>query len=291
MIKVHIVDYAGHGWILQKIANEVMELSYHRNLEMSRGNTPNLDADINYYINWVIFNKDQPKSNYDMVFFTHFEDIPGEIEILNRADMIVAMSEHGEKLIREKGVKSEIYVLKSLGTNVTIRKRIKIGFSGRFYSSGRKGEQDIIKLSNSLNKEIFQFVFHNTSDDEYKNKNEKLVKQIGAEIIYKDINKFFSNIDYFLQASTAEGGSMDILNAFQAGVPVISRPIGFMYNLATKDDFIYDNIDQVIDVFKQIEKAKLDKFKKIEEYTWENFRKENLWLLHLRMTEEKKAYV
>jgi len=281
MIKVHIVDYSGHGWILQKIANEIMELSYHRNMKMSRDNIPNLDADINYYINWVIFNKDQPKSNYDMVFFTHFENIPEEIEKLERADKIVAMSEHGKQLIETKGIKTKVHVLKSLGTNVTIRKKIRIGLSGRFYKeSGRKGEDDIIRLYNSLNPEVFQFVFHNTSDDEYKNINEGIVNNIEADIIYKDINKFFSSIDYFLQASTAEGGSMDILNAFYAGVHVISRPIGFMYNLATVDDFIYTDIAEVIELFKQIGSSKLDKFSKIKNYTWDNFRKEHLWLLH-----------
>ena len=146
MIKVHIVDYAGHGWILQKIANEVMELSYHRNLKMSRDNVPNLDADINYYINWVLFTKDRPKSNYDMIFFTHFENIPEEVPILNRADMIVAMSEHGKKLVKEKGVKTEVHALKAFGTNVSIKKKIRIGFSGRFYDSGRKGEKDLKRV-------------------------------------------------------------------------------------------------------------------------------------------------
>jgi glycosyltransferase involved in cell wall biosynthesis len=291
MIKVHIVDYAGHGWILQKIANEVMELSYHRNLEMSRNNIPNLNADINYYINWVIFTKEQPKSNLDIVFFTHFENIPGEVEILNRADRIVAMSEHGKKLIEDKGIKTKVHVLQSFGTNVTIRKKIRIGFSGRFYDSGRKGEQDILKLVGSLNKDIFQLVFHDTSDDEYRIKNERLVNKIGAEIIYKDINKFFSSIDYFLQASIAEGGPMDILNAIYAGVPIVSRDIGFMYNMATDDDFIYNDIDEAINFFKLIEKAKLDKFEKIANYTWENFRKEHLWLFHKLMPEEEKFYV
>ena len=291
MIKVHIVDYAGHGWILQKIANEVMELSYHRNLKMSRDNVPNLDADINYYINWVLFTKDRPKSNYDMIFFTHFENIPEEVPILNRADMIVAMSEHGKKLVKEKGVKTEVHALKAFGTNVSIKKKIRIGFSGRFYDSGRKGEKDLIKLANNLDRSIFQFVFHNTSDDAYDKINKSVVKQIGAEIVYKDINKFFSGIDYFLQTSTAEGGSMDILNAIYAGVPIVSRSIGFMYNMATKDDLIYSDIEEIIAFFESIGNAKLDKFEKIKEYTWENFRSDHLWLFHKLMPEEKKAYV
>jgi len=291
MIKIHIVDYSGHGWILQRIANEIMELSYHRNLTMSRNNTPNPDADINYYINWVLFKKELPKTNYDMVFFTHFEDIPGEIEILKKCDMIVAMSEHGKRLIEEKDIENKVHALKSLGTNVTIRKKIRIGLSGRFYKSGRKGEKDLIKLANNLDREVFQFVFHNTSNDLYRADNEKIAKQIDAEVIYKDTNKFFSSIDYFLQTSTAEGGSMDILNAFYAGVRVISRPIGFMYDMATDDDFIYSDINEVASFFKQIGKAKLDKLGKIKSYTWNNFRKEHLWLFHKIMPEGKKFYV
>ena len=290
MIKIHIVDYAGHGWILQKIANEVMELAYHRNLKMSRDNVPNLDADINYYINWVLFTKDRPKSKYDMVFFTHFEDIPEEIPILKRADMIVAMSEHGKKLVQDKGVKTKIHVLKGFGTNVSIRKKIRIGFSGRFYDSGRKGENDLIKLASNLDRSIFQFVFHNTSDDAYGKINKSIVKQIGADIIYKDINKFFDGIDYFLQASTAEGGSMDILNAIYAGVPIVSRSIGFMYNMATEEDLIYSDIEEIIAFFESVGNVKLDKCKKIEKYTWENFREDHLWLFHKIMPEEKKKY-
>ena len=84
---------------------------------------------------------------------------------------------------------------------------------------------------------------------------------------------------------------MDILNAFYAGVRVISRPIGFMYDMATDDDFIYSDIDEVASFFKQMGKAKLDKLDKIKNYTWNNFREEHLWLFHKIMPEGKKFYV
>ena len=83
---------------------------------------------------------------------------------------------------------------------------------------------------------------------------------------------------------------MDILNALYAGVPIVSRSIGFMYNLATDDDFIYNDINEVIDFFEQIREAKSDKFKKIEQYTWSNFKKEHLWLFNKLMPEEMRCH-
>ena len=46
---------------------------------------------------------------------------------------------------------------------------------------------------------------------------------------------------------------MDILNAIYSRTPVVSRNIGFIYSLRTDEDFIYEDYEELLLYFKNIE--------------------------------------
>jgi len=238
------VVYPNDDWILEKIGKELL-----------KADLP--ETDITYYINWIYwkhFNGCQ-KSNMDIVFFTHFDEL-SDRTILDKADYIFCMSDHGRKeLIRNLVPEDKIRVIGGFGILVEQRK-IRLGVSGRPYGTGRKGQGIIARLYVELNKDIFEFVF---------------IKdwKLGFGIVS---DNFFDDIDYLLITSTAEGGPMDVLNAKSLNIPVISRDIGFMVDLKDEDDIIYESYDVLVHKLKQLEDKVSQRKDLLSVHTWDNFR-------------------
>lgn len=235
-IKVHIIS-PKDNWILQKIGSKLQDISCQK--------------EITYYINWIYWKlvNNLKKSNFDAVLFTHFEG--KDIEILRKADLIICMSLHGKKVLLEQGIENnKIEICPYFGISVIKKKKIAIGTSGRNYNSGRKNRQELDRLKKDLDSSIFEFKHSDITDD-----------------------KFFTDIDYFLQTSTAEGGSMDILNAIYNRTPVVSRNIGFIYTFQTDSDFIYNDYGELLLYFKTMEKNIKQKDEAVKNCTWDNFRK------------------
>jgi len=225
------------NWILQKIGSQLQNI--------------NCQKEVTYYINWVYWKlaNNLKKSNFDVVLFTHFEG--RDLEILHKADLIVCMSQHGRGVLLEQGIKNnKLEVCPYFGVSVAKRKKIVIGTSGRDYSSGRKNRQELDRLKKDLDDSVFDFRHSDITDD-----------------------KFFSDIDYYLQTSTIEGGSMDVLNAIYSRTPIVSRDIGFIRSFKTDSDFIYDDYDELLMYFKMVEENIKAKDTVIKNCTWDNFRK------------------
>lgn len=234
------IIYPDDGWILNKIGKELVKIG---------GVLDNKRADVTYWINWKYWQHfNLIKSKFDIVWFTHFDD--DDTTILDKADLIICLSSHGQsELIKHKIESPKIKICPYMGVSINSKKKIVIGTSGRDYSTGRKNRQERERLKKDLDGNIFEFIHANTTDD-----------------------NFFQNIDYFLQTSLIEGGSMDILNAIYARVPVVSRDIGFIYDFKTDVDFIYKDYSQLLNYFKSIEKPIMQKDSYSVNFTWDNFR-------------------
>ena len=261
IINVNIIS-PKDNWILQKMGLELVKAS-DIGIDFVNGQTQDMEADINYYINWCywkILYPELPKSKLDIVFFTHFDDNSKTyLDVLNKADLIICMSLHGEQTLIEYGIpKNKLKVCPFFGVSATRKKKIVIGTSGRNYNTERKNKQEIEQLKKDLDSSMFEFRHSNITDD-----------------------SFFENIDYFLQASTAEGGSMDMLNAIYTRTPVISRDIGFIYNNSTPSDFIYENYEELLFYLKGIEQDFKNKDEFTKNCTWDNSRD---W--HLKLFKE-----
>jgi len=187
------------------------------------------------------------------VFFTHLDD--DDTTILDKADLIICMSSYGQSELIKHGIESsKIKVCPYMGISINSKKKIVIGTSGRDYSTGRKNRGELERLKKDL-LGIFEFKHTDITND-----------------------KFFQSIDYLLQTSLAEGGSMDILNAIYARVPVVSRDIGFIHTFKTDIDFIYKDYSQLINYFKSIEKSIMQKDRYSINFTWDKFREWHLAL-------------
>jgi len=246
MININII-YPKDNWILQKIGLELTKIE-DKNIQIVTG-----PGDINYYIDWVYWQEvnNLTKGKFDIVSFAHCSK-PKEhkLPILDKADLVICMSVHGKQWLTEKGIESKkIEICPYFGISVSTKKKILIGTSGRNYADDRKNWQEIEQLKKDLDSSIFEFKHCNTTNDE-----------------------FFRDIDYYLQASKQEGGCMDILNAIYSRTPVVSRDIGFIRSLKTAGDFIYEDYEELLLYFKNIEENIKAKDNCIENWTWNNFR-------------------
>jgi len=250
------IVYPHDRWILEKIGKELVKA-------FAEGR-----QDITYWINWKYWGHYKLiKSKFDIVLFTHYEG--NGIDILNKADLVVAMSKHGRKVLLELGIdKNKIKVCPYFGLSVSCKKKIVIGTSGHCNIS-RKNFKEVEKLKSDLNPDIFSFRHQEITDD-----------------------SFFRDIDYYLQTSIIEGGSMDVLNAIYARVPVVSRDIGFIYSFKTGTDFIYNNYRELLFYFKAIEKDISEKDKYSVGFSWDNFREwhKNLFINILNGIIKEKNY-
>ncbi len=154
-------------------------------------------------------------------------------------------------------------------------RKIKLGISGRPYLGGRKGEDILIELANDLDSRVFDFIF----DNERWNEVALDMSSKGAVTYIFNREGFWNEIDYWLSPSLAEGGPMDALNAAKCGIPIISRDIGFFHELRTDGDIEFTVYDDLLYELKEnIEKPRLQKIKKMERHTWDNFRE---WHINL----------
>ena len=235
------IIYPDDNWILNKIGKELV----------LAGGLDNKRSKFTYWVNWCywkIKHPDLPKSKFDIIFFTHFDEHSNKyIDVFDKADMIVCMSLHGNAELLKHGIGGNIKICPYFGVSTSVKNKITIGTSGRQHN--RKNWQEIEKLKAELNPDVFKFVHKATTDD-----------------------AFFMEIDYFLQASTIEGGSMDVLNAIYARVPVVSRDVGFICSYKTDTDFIYSDYNQLLDYFKIKQDAILKKDNYSKDFTWDNFK-------------------
>lgn len=90
---------------------------------------------------------------------------------------------------------------------------------------------------------------------------------------YKEMPKFYQNLDYLLVPSSkelGESGPMVVVEALACGIPVISTDTGYAKDL---DVTRFDNVDELVNILKGIEHKETDK---VADYTWDNFRKKHV---------------
>ncbi len=273
---VHVIS-PKDNWILQIIGEQLLKAE---GVDFTNSQEINYEADLNYFINWCYWkilypNLDKPEKT--LIWFTHLDKKnEAYLDVLGRTDHIVAKSLHGKEVLLNQGIpESKIHVLGGMGTLPDLPyRKIRLGISGRPYQGGRKGEDIIVKLSKDLDPEIFEFVFENEKWGEVL---DKIPDRNYAFVKTTDISKqdyFWTYIDYWLSPSYAEGGPMDALNAAKCGIPIISRDIGFFRELRTDGDITFTVYEDLLYELKEnVEKPRLQKIKKMERHTWDNFRK------------------
>ena len=202
-MKLNIVTEPKPGWVLRMMAENWSRFIPNSTITTMK---PCLSSDINFYVNWDIFNK---KTNLDIGWFTHCEEAGrGNFEEKARQmDYCICPAQNTLKLLPvEKSCVLKHGIDEEYINHAT--KKIKFGIVGREYSSGRKNFDVIDKLK-SIPNASFYISGGNLSKGELID-------------LYKDIN-------YLIVTSTNEGGPVPVIEALTMGVPVIAPDVGWCW--------------------------------------------------------------
>lgn len=109
-------------------------------------------------------------------------------------------------------------------------RRTRIGFVGRAYPDGRKGEDRLFEIGRQLSRSDYEFVL---VGDRWEKVVEGL-RSLGFQVEYhrklktEEISAVMGGLDVLLVCARNEGGPQPVLEALACGVPVISTDVGFV---------------------------------------------------------------
>jgi glycosyltransferase involved in cell wall biosynthesis len=211
-----------YSWILRRAAREICqikEFKFEINGQIG-------SSDLDYYFPYLLYKKQ--KSKKTIGFFTHMESSndPTMREKRRRFrefpvffDHCVAISKQTADLILD--VDKTVIQMGS-----QFKKKIKFGVCGRVHKSGRKNENFVAELVR-LGFDVSAW-------------GEGWPCQIKSSDP-KDLESFYSSIDYLIIPSSIEGGPMPVLESLSLGVPVIAPNIGWCWDFPVikyeRDDF------------------------------------------------------
>lgn len=221
---IHIVAAPEKGWILRRLAESYSK--YLNNCTLSLN--PNPQADINFYINYYLF---QGKtSSCDIGFFTHKEkdDFLSQRfnEIVSEVDWCVSMCQKTSKFLPQE--KTTTITMAPDYKFLKQKREIILGVVGREYESGRKRTHWINEIKKIPGIKI---------------------KFTDQKIPWILMPHFYKKIDYLLVLSDNEGGPIPVLEALSMGVPIISSDVGFVKEYTT---IIYKNKEDLKDKLRRL---------------------------------------
>lgn len=243
-IKVNIVPSEIGGWIIGRIINE---LSLRNGWEVGKYNSK---ADVNYFINYhaarsLLYSK---PSTLTAGWFTHVEH-PEFFNIADKIDIKICQAQKYAEAING--------VVIPLGVDELFKPKIRLGWVGATYKSGRKGEY----LMHGLERLDFVEIVKPNPVGNYFSDKEWLL----------DLAKFYQTIDALLVTSLVEGGPVPAAEAIASGVQVIApKVIGNLNDLPVLD-YKVGCLDSLIEVVQKLYDAKLKHSASVVEWTWEDF--------------------
>lgn len=260
-MKVNIVtEREDQSWILRKIA---LKLQEYNGWQIK--NIIDETADINYFINYALYT---PVRTMKAAWFTHPEN-KAFYDIAKMTDIRVCQAPQYAKQIDGHTIVP--------GVDEIFKPKLVIGICGRWYPSGRKGD-DIVKAVRGLDFTEVKFTHPSWGT--------------GEKVEFEDLPEFYRSIDYLLVPSTLEGGPIPVGEALACGTPVIApKSVGNM-ELFNVVDYKAGNAENLAKKLWSLYTEKL-KIANTAPYSWEVFAQKHYELfrqnLETKSTGDKKV--
>lgn len=248
------------GWILQKIAQRIVDAGNRANLAyFELAHVPKIGADVNFYCdvqNCFV----GPTNSIDVGLFTHVHEnnIDNVSPVTYQLDYIFHMARRYRRMFiqNNKFPSTKMGIMRpwEIPDGFEIKKPI-IGIFQRGKYKG-KGHERMAKLFADKISQHFRWLFVGNDWDEiigfgesrgltvYHSKDKFLDYPSGYSSLY-------DKIDYLLIPSEWEGGPMCALEATAKGIPIISSNVGWVSELPL-DVQIYNNFNGLIKLLSNI---------------------------------------
>lgn len=270
-MKICLVNYEEgitKDGILTKFAVEMNKVLLELGHESYIRSTPDPEADINHHINYLPY---QHVDTINTLMITHLLDNKEKMKALKKhmttADMGICMSK--DMMLSLPFAQEKLsYVLPAHSNEP--RRPIVIGILTKVYPDGCKREWMLEELCKVIDKSRFAF---RVMGQGWMPVLEKLQAE-GVQIDYvpdfnKEIHKLIlDSSDYYLYFGLDEG-SMATVEAINAGLKVITTPVGFHKEMLL--DHSFTTQEELNNIFLK----KLDR-NPVKKLTWENYTKAHL---------------
>jgi glycosyltransferase involved in cell wall biosynthesis len=215
-MRVQVV-HSGNAWILRQLAGYLIDgLSYVHGAPWRASALQRYD--ITYYVNFQLYRRPRaplrrrvlwrrPRSRLVGAFFPHREPDDAEFdEIARRVDFCVAPSARYADYIREHCNPNAHLIHHGIPLD-RFTPKLRLGFIGRRYKTGRKGDALLRAVSELPYVELL-CTEGKLSEDE--------------------IPRFYQQIDYVLITSSIEGGPLCFQEGLLSGKEIISTDVGMV---------------------------------------------------------------
>jgi hypothetical protein len=301
-IKVRIVLPAeARGWILEKIANRLLENLPQWGVNAEIGDDPSDDVDINH---WGIYHVCKGEKRTRGTFFiTHVDSFWRREMVktaLKTADIGICMSSDTLNNLVLAGISRDRLCYITPGSDLEIQpRRIAIGLTTNIYPDKCKREGVLIELAQKKRLDHFEFKIIGKGWENIV----PILEQSGAIVSlyagsddyatdYQKILETVPQFDYYLYMGLDEG-SMGLLDALAAGVPTIVTPQGFHIDIPNGITHPFWESSDLLQIFNQIESERIKRIQAAHSLTWGEYARKHalLWraILNDQMEDAQSA--
>lgn len=235
-----VLTQDNRSWIIEKMAARIAEFAGQSGFQVSIGDSEDPTADVNHWMSYAFANV--PHRTPATMLITHLDD-PYKVSLVKRelesgVDIGIALSSHTCDMLTEAGVASSSVTYAVPGHDFATKpRRIVIGLTTRLYADGRKREQMLVKLAETISLDAFRFEIFGGGWEKVV----PILQAAGAEVIWSpgsedfraDYTEMMARVpqfDFYLYLGRDEG-SLGTLDALAAGVKTIVTPQGFHVDL------------------------------------------------------------
>lgn len=278
--RLHIVC-PEHAWILDKFARKIQELA--ETVEVSRADTPDRSADVNYYLNWYVWHMlGRPRTYCDLLFFTHINRGEDALVrgILTDCDHATVMSTwHLNYLVDVLNIpEDKLTVILPAADDGWKPRPIRLGITCRFYSDGRRQEWELIEAARRgafegyelhVIGEGWDYVLH--ALENYGVKSIHYIASGDYQADYALNRAVVPELDYILHTDKAT--SIGVLDALACGVPVICQRTGFAVDFATEPGaaYWYDGVNELEGILRSLRAARWRIGERVRGRSWQDY--------------------
>jgi hypothetical protein len=289
-----IIDSVNRQWIIGKMASRLAENLQAWGVAADVGDGPSDDVAVNHWMLYLqpwrnyypepgFFNKGwKPGQAKNTAMITHVDD-PVKLQIVREAmsqilDLGICMSRMTKAELVAQGLDQNRLTVITPGHDGTVQpRRIVIGITSRLYADGRKGENTLLKVAESLRLDAFRFEIHGEGWSEVAD----VLRRAGAEVDiavpqaradggYAAILARLPHFDYYLYMGWDEG-SMGTLDALAAGVKTIVTPQGFHLDLKGGITHAFQNAADLARVLRGIANERQVRLDSVKDLTWAEY--------------------
>lgn len=276
------------GWILEKMAYQLMDCLPEFNVTAELSTTPVKTADINH---WMIgYDVQDQISTKSTLAITHV-DRPIKFHVLRKrlqeANLGICMSRMTMEQLRLGGVPQEklTFILPAHDADIE-PKRVTIGLTTQLRPDGAKREVLLTETARSMRLDAFHFSIVGPRWEKVI----PILEAAGATTDYSSgvmdnsehrrlVLEKLKTFDFYLYMGWDEG-SMGLLDALAAGIPTIVTPQGFHVDINDGITHpIYDSSD-LCRVLEQISRERAQRINSVAKLTRREYARKHALLWH-----------